>query len=329
MLPNISYNLLKEMHSEKENKIIQINGDIVSSGENKLLRIEIARLPTGTLIDIPVHVFNAKKPGPTVLVQAGLHGDEINGVETLRRMLENNDFKISRGSVIVVPILNVFGFIHFSRDVPDGKDVNRSFPGTKTGSLASRIAYHYTQEILPQIDYGIDLHTGGGQRHNFPQIRYTDGDEASSMLAKNFNAPFSFASNLISGSFRKTANKMGKPIAVYEAGESMRFDENAILMGIRGIKNVLYHFRMIEETQEQKESIALISRKWVRAPRAGMFIPEIENGGEMKKGKTIGRVTDTYAKKHKSIKAPFDGHVICINHQAVVNQGDALFHVGR
>lgn len=317
------------MHFEEENRSITINGDSVAPGQNKLLRIEIARLPTGTLIDIPVHVFNAKKKGPTVLLQAGLHGDEINGVETLRRMLENGDLNISKGAVIVVPILNVFGFIHFSRDVPDGKDVNRSFPGTKTGSLASRIAYHYTQEILPQIDFGLDLHTGGGQRHNFPQMRYTEGDEMSLKLAMLFNAPFAFASNLISGSFRKAAHKLGKPIAVYEAGESMRFDESAIEIGIKGIKNVLFGLGMLLDKPEQIPSISLEYRKWLRAPRAGMFIPEIKNGKRMKKGQLLGMVTDTYAKKHKKIKAPFDGHVICINHQAVVNQGDALFHVGR
>ncbi len=311
------------------NKEISINGSSVVPGKDKLLRIEIARLPTGTLIDIPVHIFNAKKAGPTVLIQAGLHGDEINGVETLRRMLEDEEFAISKGAVIVVPILNVFGFIHFSRDVPDGKDVNRSFPGRKTGSLASRIAYHYTHQILPQIDFGLDLHTGGGQRHNFPQIRYTEGDQASAKLAELFNAPFIFPSNLISGSFRKAANKMGKPIAVYEAGESMRFDEDAIEMGIQGIRNVLVGLGMVSGKPKRTPSVSLEYRKWLRAPRAGMFIPEIRNGSSMKKGQVMGRVTDTFAKKHKSIKAPFDGYVICVNHQAVVNQGDALFHVGR
>ena len=313
---------------EEENKTISIGGESVDPGQNKLLRIEISRLPTGTLIDIPIHVFNSKKAGPTVLVQAGLHGDEINGVETLRRMLEDKSFSIKKGAVIVVPILNVFGFIHFSRDVPDGKDVNRSFPGSKTGSLASRIAYHYTQEILPQIDFGLDLHTGGGQRHNFPQIRYTDNDKLSHELAKMFNAPYQFASNLISGSFRKTAFRMGKPIAVYEAGESMRFDEDAIEIGIKGVKNVLRGLGMLSSKLEKVQSIALEYRKWLRAPRAGMFIPEIDNGGQMKKGQILGMVTDTYAKRHKKIKAPFDGYVICINHQAVVNQGDALFHIG-
>lgn len=329
MWPNISFNLWRGMRSEEENKIIVISGASVKPGQNRLLQIEIARLPTGTLIDIPVHVFNSKKAGPTVLIQAGLHGDEINGVETLRRMLENKGFEISKGAVIVVPILNVFGFIHFSRDVPDGKDVNRSFPGRKTGSLASRIAYHYTREILPQIDFGLDLHTGGAQRSNFPQVRYTEGDELGMKLASFFNAPFAFSSNLISGSFRKVAFNMGKPIVVYEAGESMRFDEDAIEIGISGVKNVLAGLGMIPATIKRLESVSLENRKWLRAPRAGMFIPEIKNGEGIKKGQTLGMVTDTYAKKHKKIKASFDGYVICINHQAVVNQGDALFHIGR
>ncbi len=318
------------MPSEEENRTITINGDIVPPGKSKLLRIEIARLPTGTLIDIPVHVFNAKRPGPALLVQAGLHGDEINGVETLRRMLENNDFKIHKGAVIVVPILNIFGFIHFSRDVPDGKDVNRSFPGSKTGSLASRIAYHYTQKILPQIDFGLDLHTGGSQRDNFPQVRYTENDEQGEKLAQLFNAPFLFTSNLIRGSFRKTAHKMGKSILVYEAGESMRFKESAIQLGMEGVRKVLIGLGMLKENAPTaSKTVHLITRKWIRAPRAGMFIPEVKNGSNISKGQRLGTITDTYARKNKSIKAPFDGYVFCINHQAVVNQGDALFHIGR
>ncbi|MET1258444.1 succinylglutamate desuccinylase/aspartoacylase family protein [Flagellimonas sp. DF-77] len=319
------------MPFEEENKTISINGESVLPGQRKLVKINIARLPTGTLIDIPVHVFNAKKKGPTVLLQAGLHGDEINGVETLRRMLENDDFQIKKGAVIVVPILNIFGFIHFSRDVPDGKDVNRSFPGRKNGSLASRIAYHYTQEILPQIDFGIDLHTGGGQRHNYPQIRFTEGDTQSEALAERFGAPFYFASRLIAGSFRKAAFRMGKPIVVYEAGESMRFDETAIEMAISGIKKVLGGFGMVTPPKKGKSvsSIRLGATRWIRAPRAGMFVPEIANGAEVKKGDCLGMVSDTFAKKTKKIKAPFDGWVYCINNQAVVNQGDALFHMGQ
>ncbi len=322
------------MDEEREgNKDIIIGGETVSPGESKRLKIKIDRLPTGTLIDIPVYVVNAKKPGPVVLVQAGLHGDEINGIEIVRRMLAEKRFDIDKGAVIAVPILNIFGFIHFSRDVPDGKDVNRSFPGTKTGSMASRIAYHYTSEIVNQIDYGIDLHTGGGQRHNFPQIRYTAEDERSAELARVFRAPISFASKLIKGSFRNMAYRMGKPIVVFEAGESMRFDDYSIIEGMQGILNVLKHFKMIKSIEpkyiERGKTIELNGRRWLRAPTAGMFIPGITNGSEIVKGKEIGVVTDTFAKRTKSIKAPFDGVVFSVNHQAVVNQGEALFHVGK
>jgi predicted deacylase len=193
------------------------------------------------------------------------------------------------------------------------------------------MAYHYTNEILPQIDFGIDLHTGGGQRHNYPQIRYTADDETSKNLAEIFNAPIYFPSRLINGSFRKAAFKMDKPIIVYEAGESMRFDEFAMETAIAGIKNVLNAFEMLTNNfkQKKKETIHLESRKWVRAARAGMFIPEVDNGSVIKKGEILGVITDTFAKKSKKIIAPMDGYVFCINHQAVVNQGDALFHVGK
>jgi len=324
--------MLSEMDVVEENKDIVVGGQKVSPGEDKLLKISIDRLPTGTLIDIPVYVFNAKKPGPTILVQAGLHGDEINGIEIVRRMLAEKRFKVKKGAVIAVPILNIFGFIHFSRDVPDGKDVNRSFPGTKKGSMASRMAYHYVTEIMHQIDYGIDLHTGGGQRHNFPQIRYTAEDVQSAKLANIFNAPISFSSKLIKGSFRNAAYKMNKPTVVFEAGESMRFDDYSIMEGMQGISNVLKYFRMISNVEpayvERNKTIHLNGRKWLRAPTAGMFIPKITNGSEITKGQILGIITDTFAKRTKQIKAPFDGYIFCVNHQAVVNQGEALFHVG-
>lgn len=310
---------------------MEIDGQRIAPGEEKVVQLGIARLPTGTLIDIPVHVIRAKEAGPVLLVQAGLHGDEINGVETLRRMLQKNLFGIQRGSLIVVPIVNVFGFIHFSRDLPDGKDVNRSFPGRKNGSLASRIAQAYTAQVLPLVDYGIDLHTGGGQRHNHPQVRYTLNDERSMALARVFGAPYYFPSKMIGGSFRKVCHKMGVPTLVYEAGESMRFDERAIKAGIQGIRRVMAHLAMADPLPENGDapSIHLQQTRWSRAPRAGMFIPQVACGELVEKGQQLGMVTDTYARASKKIRAPFGGHIICINHQAVVNQGDALFHLGR
>jgi len=317
------------MDVKEENKTVEIGGEKISPGQDKLVHINIDRLPTGTLIDIPIYVFNSKHPGPVILVQAGLHGDEINGIEIVRRMIHQKYFNIKKGTIIAVPIMNVFGFIHFSRDLPDGKDVNRSFPGSKSGSLASRIAYHYTSAILPQIDLCIDLHTGGARRHNYPQVRYTQEDERSGQLAALFDAPFSFQADLISKSFRKEAFKRGVAAIVYEAGESMRFDDFSIQKGVKGILNILEHFGMSGPIfMEGSKTIYLDQRKWVRAPTAGMFIPKILNGMEVEKGQVIGIITDAFAHHFKELKSPLNGYVFCINNQAVVNQGDALFHLG-
>ncbi|PTX63990.1 hypothetical protein C8N46_101600 [Kordia periserrulae] len=320
------------MLGNSENKPITIYGETVVPGEAKWIQIPIDRLPTGTLIDIPVYVYNAKKAGPTMLVQGGLHGDEINGVEIIRRMLFEKLFEVKRGAVIVLPLLNIFGFIHFSRQVPDGKDVNRSFPGIKKGSLASRIAYQVTNEVLPQADFGIDLHTGGAQRNNHPQVRFTENMSDSETLAKVFNAPFYFATSLIEKSFRKTAYDKKIPIIVYEGGESMRFDDYAIKEGIQGILNIMKHLNMIDNIDpmliERENTTLLTERKWLRAPTAGMFVPQVLNGSSIKKGETLGFITDTFANYCEEIKAPYDGFVFCINNQAVVNLGDALFHVG-
>jgi len=216
-------------------------------GENKIIKLPIGCLPTGTPIEIPVYIFNGKEKGPTVLLQGGLHGDEINGVETCKRMLVNEYFMhIKKGCVIVIPLLNVYGFIHFSRDLPDGKDVNRSFPGSKSGSLAGRIAYYHTHEILPHVDFGIDFHTGGAMRSNFPQIRYTPNCLESKKLADIFNAPIQFESTLIKKSFRAISEKKGVPILVFEGGESMRFDELSINEGIYGALRVLTKQGMID-----------------------------------------------------------------------------------
>jgi len=320
------------MHLEEKNNTIHLGNEAILPGKEKLVHIQIDRLPTGTLIDIPVYVYNSKNSGPTILIQAGLHGDEVNGIEIVRRMLGEKHFKVAKGTVIAVPILNILGFIHFSRDLPDGKDVNRSFPGSKSGSMASRIAYHFTKEIFPQIDFAVDLHTGGARRSNYPQTRYTATDKKSAALATIFNAPFTFSSNLIAKSFRKSAYSKGIPTIVYEGGESMRFNEYAIEQGVQGILNILHHFKMLADdtiVTPEKKTIYITNRKWLRAPTAGMFLPKIKNGSAVVKGATLGVVTDAFSSRIKEVKAPFNGYVFCVNHQAIVNQGEALFHLGK
>ncbi|PHO01228.1 succinylglutamate desuccinylase, partial [Rhodobacteraceae bacterium 4F10] len=232
-----------------KNGIIEIRGQKIGLGESKLIKIPIDRLPTGTLIEIPVYIFNGDQLGPTILLQGGLHGDEVNSVELVRRMLIDKSYKIHRGCVIVVPLLNIFGFLNMSRDM-HGKDVNRSFPGSKTGSLASRMAYYLMKEITNNVDFAIDFHTGGEQRNNFPQIRYTPEDDRALQLANIFNAPFMFGSRLIPKSFRNQCYKNNIPVIVYEGGESLRLEEKAIQQGINGTLRILKHFKMVKESIE-------------------------------------------------------------------------------
>ncbi len=313
-----------------KNKEVIIRGERIGLGESKLIKIPVDRLPTGTLIEIPIYVFNGEELGPTVLLQGGLHGDEINSIEVVRRMLIDKSYKIHRGCVIVVPLLNIFGFLDFSREM-HGKDVNRSFPGTRKGSLASRLAYYLMKEIIKNVDFAIDYHTGGAQRSNYAQIRYTPQDERGKLLADLFNSPFKFGSKLIPKSFRNECFKNNIPVIVYEGGESLRIDEYAIQQGIYGTLRVLKHFKMLDSDisiPENKKSIEIIKRSWLRAKAAGIFNAKIKNGAAVKKGDIIGFIMDTYGETKFPIKAPKDGYIITKNNFPVVNLGDPLFNIG-
>ena len=313
------------------NEPVEIKGQKVELGQNRLIKVEIDRLPTGTIIEIPIYVFNGSDPGPTILLQAGLHGDELNGIEMARKMLAKNYFDIKRGCVIVVPLLNVFGFLHFSRDV-HGKDVNRSFPGSRRGSLASRIAYFTMKEIVNNVDFGIDIHTGANQRSNYPQIRYTPDSVEGKKLAELFNAPYQFASKLIAKSFRKEAHKYNIPIIIYEGGEALRLNKFVINRGIEGVLNVLEYFKMIdarESKRTSKPTINLSKRRWMRAKIAGMWNTRIKNGDQVIKGQTLGYITDTYGESTIRIPAPYDGYIIAVNNFPIVSRGDAIFHIGK
>ncbi len=317
-------------NTDFKNKEIIVRGERIGLGESKLIKIPVDRLPTGTLIEIPIYVFNGQELGPTILLQGGLHGDEINSIELVRRMLIDKSYKIHRGCVIVVPLLNIFGFLDFSREM-HGKDVNRSFPGSRKGSLASRLAYYLMKEIIKNVDFAIDYHTGGAQRSNYAQIRYTPQDERGKLLSDIFNTPFKFGSKLIPKSFRNECFKNNIPVIVYEAGESLRLDEFAIQQGIYGTLRVLKHFKMIDSDviiPENKKSIEITKRSWLRAKAAGIFNAKIKNGSSVKKGEIIGFIMDTYGETKFPIKAPKDGYIITKNNFPVVNLGDPLFNIG-
>lgn len=311
--------------------MFDLHGHVIEPGENAQLRIPVGKLPSDTPIYVNAYVYRAVESGPTVLVLAGVHGDEVNGVETVRRVLQSGLFEnLQRGSVIAIPVLNVYGFNNFSREVPDGKDVNRSFPGTTRGSLASRVARTLTREILPLVDFGIDYHTGGNAHYNFPQIRYTKGDAAARELAEVFAAPFTIAKPALSKSLRQTAGKLGKPILVYEGGENLRLGGVAIEKGMAGLRRVLCHHGMLAgEAPAPDRNLPIGESGWLRAARAGMFQWMKQSGAQVRKGEILGFLNDPYGQWEEAVTAPHAGYLIGHTNAPVVSMGDALFHLGR
>ncbi|MGV3589318.1 MAG: succinylglutamate desuccinylase/aspartoacylase family protein [Adhaeribacter sp.] len=310
-------------------QVITINKQEIGLGQQVLIRLNISRLPSGTVIDIPVHVFRGAEDGPVLLLMAGMHGDEVNGIEIVRRMLRRKMLRPERGTIIAIPVLNIYGFLNFSREVPDGKDVNRSFPGNEQGSLASRVANKFVKEILPWVDYGIDFHTGGASRGNYPQVRCLLANTKAAKLADAFGAPFVINSSLRPNSLRKEASKYGKNIIVFEAGESLRFDETGIQEGINGTARILSYLQMQKNmVVPAKPAIICQKTSWVRAKVAGLFRCQIALGEFIQKDQVIGSIADPYGLMSVRIKAPKAGYVIGLNRMPVVNQGDALLHLG-
>lgn len=310
-------------------KQVHLADQEILPGEFKEININIARLPSHTQIDTPVYVYRAPEDGPTLALMAGMHGDEINGMEIVRRILDNGYNRVKRGTVVCMPIINVYGFLNYSREVPDGKDINRSFPGSKGGSLAARVAWHVTHDIIPFIDYGVDFHTGGASRTNYPQVRCVMQDKMNVELAAAFNAPFTIDAPFRPHSLRQTAAKKDKNIIVYEGGESIRFDQYAIEEGINGTLRLMKHLGMIDWAPEPKEENRVIwSSSWVRARTAGLFQTIIHCGQMVHKNEVVGNITDPFGEFKEMVKAPATGYVVGLNNNPVVNAGDALLHIG-
>ena len=308
---------------------LHLNGLAILPGEQVLTRLVISKLPSGTVIDVPVHVMRALEPGPVLLLMGGMHGDEVNGIEAVRRLVRRGLVQPLRGTVIAIPLLNIYGLLNFSREVPDGKDVNRSFPGSPRGSLASRVAHRFMREIMPLVDYGIDFHTGGAARANYPQVRCVLGENAETdALAAAFAAPFTLHAGLRPGSLREAAHALGKPFIVYETGESLRLDEAGIEVAVAGTLRVLHHLGMGPEAAPAPAPGRLCRRhRWLRARVAGLFRAHVALGDFLEKGQIYGSVADPYGERALRLVSPVSGFVIGLNFMPVVNQGDALLHL--
>ncbi|RNC85388.1 MAG: succinylglutamate desuccinylase/aspartoacylase family protein [Balneola sp.] len=306
---------------------ITIKDQKIGIGENRKINLNIARLPTYTSIDLPVHVYRAKQDGPVLLLTGGLHGDEINGIEIIRRLISTKQILPKVGTVIALPIVNIYGFLLNVRGVPDGKDINRSFPGIKGGSLARLLAYTLMTQIIPQIDCGVDFHTGGASKANFPQIRCSFNLQGAKELAKAFDAPITLHSTLIPKSFRSASNKKKKTILVYETGESLRFDEHGIGLGIEGTLKLMKHLGMKFQAPEIKGTRMFRKSGWVRAKTAGLFSPEFELGTSIEKKRSLGFISDPFGGKKTKVVFSEPGIIIGQNNNPIVHKGDALIHI--
>ncbi len=306
-----------------------INKTSIEAGQISTLKLPIGGLPSGESVFMELKIARGLEEGPNILVTAGIHGDEINGVEILRRLILNGVLgQLKCGSLILIPVVNVYGFINRTREVPDGKDVNRSFPGNMTGSLASRIARTLTKKILPEVDMVLDLHTGGQGHYNYPQVRYTRGDAAAEILGKVFNAPLLLAKTAIRQSFRRIASDNKTPLIIYEGGENLRLDELSIQEGMDGILRLLAYHNMIEDPGLEKNQLHQFEHtSWVRASKSGLFRLFRRSGQEVKKGEIIGEIGTPKGLKVYNVLASRDGMIIGHNNMAAVNQGDALFHI--
>jgi predicted deacylase len=317
----------------KDSRPLVIFGESVLPGESKTIQLEIARLHSTTKLTIPIIVKRSKTEGPVVLFSGGIHGDEFNGIEIVRQIISKKINKPKKGTIICIPIINIYGFINRSRDFPDGRDLNRVFPGSKKGSLASRFAYHIITDIMPQVDYAVDFHAGGASRFNAPQIRLTPNNPSVKILADAFNAPFTLFSKNIAGSFRSSSEKINVKMLLFEGGKSLDINHEVAQEGINGVKRLLKYLDMLDPKQfaptQKKQTIYIEKSGWLRAKCSGLLIDNNLVGQFVKKGAVLGMITDPFGKFERKIKAPNDGYVLNANHSPIVYQGDAIYHLSN
>jgi hypothetical protein len=311
------------------NTSITIGDTTVKRGQRVSIELPVADLYTGTSLAMPVKVLCGKRAGPTLFVSAAVHGDELNGVEIIRRLLKRRTLKSIRGTLIAVPVVNVHGFLNQSRYLPDRRDLNRSFPGSAKGSIAARLANTFLKEIVEKADVGIDLHTGAINRSNLPQIRANIDDPETLILAKAFGTAVVLNSNIRDGSLRACAAERGFPMLIYEAGEALRFDEISIRAGLRGVLQVMRQIGMLppSKTTTPINPVIADSTSWIRSPISGVVSHKVELGTRVVEGQRLAVVGDPLGEAEEQVIAPFDGIVIGRSNLPLAHEGDALFNV--
>lgn len=317
---------------------IEIAGESIEPGKRKRIDITVATLFDRTEMTIPVEVIHGVENGPTLFVSAAIHGDEINGVEVIKRLLGKSRIKAKKlkGTLIAVPIVNVFGFNRNSRYLPDRRDLNRCFPGSLKGSLAGRIARTFMDEIVDKCTHGIDLHTGAIHRTNLPQIRAYLDNEETNRLAHSFGVPVVVNSNIRDGSLRQAAADKGIPMLLFEGGEALRYEEKVIRSALNGVLSTMESIGMVapegvkrKKKRKQKEVFVARSSYWVRAPESGSLRAQKKCGDQVNKGDLLGEISDPYGRNKVKVIASKTGIIIGMTMLPLVNNGDALFHIAR
>ena len=313
--------------------LLRINDVSIAPGTRTTVDLPVGRLYTNTPMSMPVHVICGKHPGPRLFISAAIHGDEIIGVEIIRRLMTLPAVKRIRGALLTVPIVNAHGLINHSRYLPDRRDLNRSFPGSVKGSLAARLAHLFMNEIVLNSTHGIDIHTGAQHRDNLPQIRANLDEPETLELARAFGVPVLLNSTVRDGSLRQAAADEGIPMLLYEAGEALRFDELSIRAGVKGIINVMHALHMLPERRgkpkQPLEPFIARTSTWIRAPNGGILRPMVKLGKRISKGDLLGIISEPFGESEIRILAPANGIVIGRTNLPLANEGDALFHVAR
>ncbi len=307
----------------------EIAGHTIEAGNSLTFNLEAPDLYTHTGMSIPVRVIHGTGEGPVLFLSGAVHGDEINGVEIIRRVLASNSLGKLRGTVIAVPVVNIFGFINQERYLPDRRDLNRVFPGSEKGSLASRMAYLFVSEILSRCTHGIDLHTAAINRENLPQIRAVLDDEETILMAEAFGLPVIINTKIIEGSLRETAEKLDVKVLVYEAGEALRFDELSIRGGVNGILSVMRAIDMLPRSRRKPPAEAYVAKRsyWVRAEISGIHRSICALGAAVKRGEVLGYLSDPLGEIEVPVVAGAAGLVIGRATIPLITEGEALFHI--
>lgn len=313
----------------RQTTAFEIAGTSVGPGSEEHLELPVARLPSGTRASLPLQVLHGSRTGPVVWISSTVHGDELDGIEIIRRAHRRIDPANLRGTVVAIPVVNVFGFLAESRYLPDRRDLNRSFPGSPRGSLAARLAHLFMTEIVERCEVGIDLHTGSGGRANVPQVRADLGDAGTLTLARAFGAPVIVHARTRDGSLRAAATRAGKRVLLYEGGEASRYDEHAIEVGVRGVHRTLGALGMVRRAAPVAAPRESTHTRWTRARRSGLARHAVALGAMVDEGQVIAWIGDPLSQAETALRAPISGMVIGQSRMPLVHQGDAITHIAR